>query len=315
MDFVTIRHVFPPITPDQLEPLDPRCTRVQFDAPLGRKDLRSLSEFMTQYPHVTLRMFWSGVRRWRNLEFLEHFGSLKRFLCEGADVKNIDGLRFLPEDLEYLGFRLAGSKHSLQCLRRFRGLRELDLNGQCEDIDVIGELTGLRSVVLSGMNVDLAVLQPLPRLARLMLAENEISTIDSLRGLDSLQILQLYFMSKIEDVDVVADLRSLKLIILDGLPRLERLPDCSNLTALRTVQLESVRPVRDLSPIARAPSLEELLVLRTFHLDERDFAPFVGHPTLARCRLGLGSEQTIAAAEELLGIRELADWPVKIEWD
>lgn len=82
------------------------------------------------------------------------------------------------------------------------------------------------------------------------------------------------------------------------------------LSELRRVHLETMKGLSDLSSVAAAPVLEELLVLDMGHLHPEAFQPFVGHPRLRAATIGLGSTRKNAAVKHLLPLPEVAsrDW-------
>ena len=61
-------------------------------------------------------------------------------------------------------------------------------------------------------------------------------------------------------------------------------------------------PQIDLSPIADAPALEELLVVAANQLKPDDFKPFMGHPKLKAATIGLGSIRNNEQVQKLLGL-------------
>jgi hypothetical protein len=58
----------------------------------------------------------------------------------------------------------------------------------------------------------------------------------------------------------------------------------------------------DMRPVAKAPGLEELFAVDMQHLEPDAFQPFVGHPTLRRATIGLGSDRKNKAVAQLLGL-------------
>jgi hypothetical protein len=78
------------------------------------------------------------------------------------------------------------------------------------------------------------------------------------------------------------------------------------------IHLETMKGLRDLSSIATAPALEELLLVDMSHLLPEDLTPLIGHPNLKTVTLGLGSLRKNEAAQRLLGLPETRD--LKIGW-
>jgi hypothetical protein len=91
-------------------------------------------------------------------------------------------------------------------------------------------------------------------------------------------------------------------VFLQALKQVTRLPSLAALQRLRRVHLETMNGLTDLTPVADAPSLEELLVLGMPQLQPDTFRPFIGHPRFRRVMAGLGSMRKNACVAQLLGL-------------
>ena len=80
-----------------------------------------------------------------SLDFLRHFPTLRRFSadCLFNSLTNIDGLGYLPADVEDLGLGHTRARRSLALLARFKNLTRLFIEGHTKNIDVVGELRRL----------------------------------------------------------------------------------------------------------------------------------------------------------------------------
>src|SRR5258705_8047130 len=138
-DYPIIRAIRSPITDDQLRPLDARCRVVQFDSPLTDSDFKKLAQFLTSYPEMTLRIYGHyGISS--DLSFLHHFPSLRGFQADLYELMDIDGLKYLPDNLEYFGLGKPKKHFSLKPLAKFTKLKDLFLEGHTKDFSVISAL-------------------------------------------------------------------------------------------------------------------------------------------------------------------------------
>src|SRR5206468_12239618 len=87
-----------------------------------------------------------------------------------------------------------------------------------------------------------------------------------------------------------------------ALKNVTSLPSFQNLRQLKRVTLDTMKGISDLSPIADAPALEELLIFGANHLRPDDLRPFVEHPTLKAASIGLGSIRKDEQAQQVLGL-------------
>ena len=70
-----------------------------------------------------------------------------------------------------------------------------------------------------------------------------------------LRYLELWMIRGLTDVSPVGQIPSLRALFLQALRQVERLPDFHEATELRRIRLETMKGVRDLSPLTTAPAL------------------------------------------------------------
>jgi hypothetical protein len=100
---------------------------------------------------------------------------------------------------------------------------------------------------------------------------------------------------------------ALRSLFLQALRRVTQLPDLSAAASLRRVALEGMGGLSDLTPLATAPALEDLLLIDMRHLQPEALRPLVGHPRLRAATVGLGSDRRNRAAAELLGLPRVTE--------
>ena len=308
------RQVSSPLTEEMLRPSTTGRGVVQFDRRLTDEDFGRLGEWFRPYPEMSLRAYGSYDHSITDLEFLRFFPTLRRF---GADalwdsLTSLDGLRYLPADLEELGIGATKSKLDLGALSRFRGLRWLFLEGQTKHLEVISELTNLYDLTLRSITMpDLSWLLPMRGLRSLDIKLGGTRDLALLPRVGELWYLELWMIRGLTDISAIGAISSLRSLFLQALRQIETLPDFSRATSLRRIHLETMKGVRDLRPLATAPALEGLELIDMRHLRPEDLAPLVGLPQLKAVTPGLGSIRKNEAASALLGlplVRWAFDW-------
>jgi hypothetical protein len=167
VDYPFIREVHSPISEKQLRPLDPRCEVVQFSSPLTESDLIKLSRFLVSYRDVPLRIY-GHYGQTVDLSFLRHFPFLRGFQVNVYELTGLDGLEFLPDDLEFLALGQTKRRLSSKSLARFKKLKDVYIEGHTKDFSIISELTEIVYLTLRSISlVDLTPLLPLQRLRSL----------------------------------------------------------------------------------------------------------------------------------------------------
>lgn len=302
-DYPFVRQLAPPLTRDQLRPLDPRCRAVQFSEPLSDAELVEVAKLLQGYRDVTLRVY-GHYQRGCDLELLRHFPFLRRFQVDVFDLGDFRGLRHLPDNLEYLGLGRTRSRTvSLAVLGRFQDLRELYIESHKKDIDVIARLSSLQDLTLRSITLpDLALLKSLNELRSLDIKLGGTRDLGLLPEIGHLRYLEIWMVKGLSDLSPIGGMRDLQYLFLQAIKNVQNIPSLKSLALLRRVHIETMKGITDLSGIAQAPRLEELLVVDMPHLQPEALRPFVDHPTLKRASVGLGSLRKNRDVKELLGL-------------
>lgn len=305
-DYPFLRKVNPPITDDQLSPLDPRCQCVQFADPLSETDHVKLANFLAAYPNVPLRIYGHYSAPVPNLSFLRHYPFLSGLSVEVFLLQSIEGIEYLPESLKVFGFGQTKTKSiSLDFLKRFSRLKNLYLETHRKNIEAVSGLLHLEQLTLRSITLpDLSLLLPLKRLWSLDIKLGGIMDLRLMPQIGGLKYLELWMIKGLEDLSMIAQLTSLQNLFLQALKNVTALPSFRDLHLLRRVTLDTMKGITDLSPIADAPNLEELVVVAANHLSLEDFIAFVGHPKLRAATIGLGSTHKNEQVQKLLGLPE-----------
>ena len=114
---------------------------------------------------------------------------------------------------------------SLKPLVQFDTLRELSLEGQRQDIDVISDLTCLESLTLRSTSLpDLGILVPLQQLRRLAIRLGGTKDLGLLPQIGRLEYFGASDDRGLTDISAVGSLPTLQRLLLVSLSRVERLP-------------------------------------------------------------------------------------------
>jgi len=203
-----------PLGEDQLNPLGPRCERVQFAtypffASPTATDLERLARFLQQYPDVALRVFGNPTTV-TDLDFLRYFTFLRKFYCDVFELQSLDGLRFLPDDLKALGIGLTRKEFSLKFITRFQKLEDLFIEGHSKNFDALEVLKNLKKLTLRSITVpSLSPLAGLPELWWLDIKLGGTRNLEDLRRLRELKYLELWRIRGLENLDPISDLTGL----------------------------------------------------------------------------------------------------------
>ena len=299
------REVRSPLTAEMLRPAVGPAGVVQFRTLLADEDFARLGEWFAQYPDMKLRVYGSYDDSIRDLEFLRHFPTLRRFAADAlfTSLGSLDGLRHLPPELEELVIGETEHRLDLGVLSRFSALKTLYLERQTKGIEVLSGLRSLEDLTLRSITLpDLSLLLPLRRLQSLDIKLGGTRDLGLLPRIGELRFLELWLIKGLSDISAVGDIPTLRYLFLQALRQVDTLPDLAGAESLRRVHLETMKGLRDLRPLATAPALEEVALIDMRHLVPADLQPLVGMPTLRAVSAGLGSRRKNVAAAKLLGL-------------
>lgn len=295
---------------------DPAIRVIQASEPLPAKAWRLLDDVvLAERPDIQLRVygFYSGgcdlsfvteldhVRHFaadclqsaENVEAIAELSQLRSLSIGIFDLKSLDFLQELPATLETLFLGGTRSKKpDLGVIARFDNLRELSIEGQHKNIEVLSELTTLEDLTLRSITTrNLDYVAPLSNLWSFDLKLGGITDISALSNLHSLKYLEAWQVRGLANLEVIASLSCLQNLFLQSLPKVEKLPPLDQCSRLRRIVLENMKGLQDLSPLEHAPSLEEFLLIQGTNFQPEDLSPVLANPNVARAGAGLGSQK------------------------
>ena len=281
---------------DPWRPLHEGCDRVCIQKPKNDLDMQQVSRLWNGRRDVELRLLGYAAR---DFEFLRYFPGLARLNVQVPIIRNIDGLRHVAESLKEFTLASTTERLSLRPLAACAQLESLHLQRQQKDFAKLRSLARLRYVGLSGVSLkDLSALLPFEHLRSLFLGFCKPIDLGLLGRFTGLEAINLMKINNLHDVSALRLGRNLRRIELHWLPHVETLPDLSELARLAEVEIETMKSLRDVSSIARAPALRFLGLWDCKSLTPQSFECLRGHPTLKRLNFGVGrlkDNKTIAA--------------------
>lgn len=301
-----IREIKSPVTEDQLVPLDEKCRVVQFSSLLTDSDHKKLSKFLENYPDVSFRIYGHyGKGQLNDLKFLRFYPFVKSFQVDVFEINSIEGIEYLPENLEYFGFGQTRKKFSLGFLDGFKNLRELYIEGHDKDIEVVSKLTTLERLILRSITLkDLSVLLPLEKLWWLAIKLGGTKNLSMLPKIGRLKYLELWRVRDLKNISPVSKLKNLQSLFLQDLKNVKKLPDFSECRNLKRVTIENLKGLSDLSLslLLKATNLEELIIVSGNNFQPSDFIPLKNHKSLKSALIGLGSTKKNNEVKKILGL-------------
>jgi hypothetical protein len=294
-----IWNVYSPITDSQLNQIDPRCERIQFNEQLTDNDLARLSSFMLQKGIHHIRVF--GHNTVDDLKILRFFNWVKKLSIDVWTIKSLQGIDNYCPHLEYLGVGNTKSKsHSLKFVSGLANLKELYLEGHKKDIEYLVSLNELerltlRSITLPGLDF----LKEIPSLWWLAIKLGGTSNISALTD-SNLKYLELWRIRGFANLLPITKIPTLQFIFLETLAHIDLLPSLNNLSNLRKLSLRDLHNLSNIKSVLEAPNLEELEILGFNKVDTKEFLKLRGHPTLLRASIFVGREKQNAIIHENL---------------
>jgi len=180
------------------------------------------------------------------------------------------------------------SVSSLHFLSNFTHLEAISIYGIARNLSVLSNMPNLRSVALCSLStIDLKFLHKLKKLEELWLQGLRLKDWNSLRQLKQVKAITLFNLPQ-KDFDFLEEMESLQVIKLIRCSKVQRLPSLQKSYHLRRVILETVNRLEDLSGIAQAPNLEDIVVSEADCLSPKAFDCFLNHATIRSILPGIG---------------------------
>lgn len=303
--FVQIKY---PVRLSDLPHLGPECRRVQLAPRYGEssgqkpseRDFQAVAEYLTNRPQVVFRVYGSDTVD--NLEYLRFFKNHHRFEIDLFCLQDFDGLRHLSDGLESLFFGATKATLDLSFLRRFKGLKELHLEGHRKNIHVLSELTNLEYLSLRSATLkDLSLLLPLHKLLNLEIRLGGIRNLQPLWEIGRIRYLHLWKVLGLSDLSPVGKVVTLQNLFLQALPRVTRLPELTRCKLLRRIVLYQMKGVSNLEALSTLTGLRELAVLSMPQLNPQSFSPLSALTTLERVDVWLRNRKKHHEISQILG--------------
>lgn len=304
---------------------NPNLKVIQTRIPLSEQSWKMLNDgLIKSRPEVEIRVYDHGLRSCdlsllRNIPDVENLSldclqsvsnfdfviGLRKLKSISVDIFKLESFEFLeslPQTVEKVLLGTTKSKKpSLRGLSKLKNIRELYIEGQTKDIEVIGSLFELEKLVLRSVAPsDIGFVRSLPKLWSLDIKLGGIKDLSRLEGLENLKYLELWQVRGLSDLSVVASLCGLQYLFLQSLINVTVLPDMSKLRNLRRVYLESMKGLQNIDGVAKAPALEEFIHICSLNMDTEQYESLIRMPSLRKGLFGVSSEKKSEQVEALM---------------
>jgi hypothetical protein len=271
---------------DPWRPLHEACDRIHLQKPKSDLEMQQVSRLWNGRRDVELRLLGYATQ---DFEFLRYFLGLERLNVQVPIIRNIEGLRHVGDSLREFTLASTTVRLSVRPVASCAQLESLHLQRQAKDFGELRSLTHLRYLGLSGISLpDLSALLPFEDLRSLFLGFCKPLNLDLLGRLTELEAVHFMKINNLHNLSALRLAHNLRRIELEWLPHVETLPDLSELASLEEVEIGTMKSLREVSPIARAPALRFLGLWDCKALTPQSFECLIGHPTLKRLNFGVG---------------------------
>lgn len=228
-----------------------------------------------------------------NVDTLSQLRNLNTLSVGIYSLNNFDFLNLLPISLNKLSLgKTKSKKPNLSCLNRFSEIEELYIEGQQNNIEVIGELKNLKKLVLRSISPkDISFLRKPAKLWSLDIKLGGIKDLSQLEGLANLKYLELWQIRGLSDISVISSLPGLQYLFLQSLRNVTKFPDIADLKSLRRIYLENMKGLTDISELIQAPALEEFIYTAAQNMSPEQYQDLLRINSLKRAFFGFGSDK------------------------
>jgi hypothetical protein len=236
------------------------------------------------------------------IERITQLRALKSLSVGIYNLDNFDFLNFLPQSMEKLFLGATKSKKpKLDGLSNLQNIKELYLEGQNNNIEIIGELENIEKLVLRSVSPkNLSFLRKLKKLWSLDIKLGGIKNLSAIEGLENLKYLELWQIKGLSDISVISSLNGLQYLFLQSLRNVQRFPDLSNLARLRRIYLETMKGLEDLEGLFNATALEEFIHVCAQNMTPNQYELLLELKFLKRALFGFGSAKKNSLMENMM---------------
>lgn len=252
------------------------------------------------------------------IEYVEGLKNLKSLSVGIHDLDSFDFLNVLPISIENLSLHSTKSKKpKLDGLLNFPNLKELYLDSQEKNIEIIGDLSLLEKLVLRSVSPkDIRFLRKLKNLWSLDIKLGGIKDLSAIEELENLKYLELWQIRGLSDISAISSLTGLQFLFLQSLRNVVDFPDVGRLKALRRIYLETMKGLTNLDGLFKAPVLEEYIHVCAQNMTPEQYAPLLEIDTLKKALLRFGSDKKNKLIDSMMqkkGIREYSHSPFEFK--
>jgi hypothetical protein len=267
------RTVASPLTAEALTPLPEDCPGIVVNQPMRDDEYRQLAELLERQPDKKLYALQVDSTRQEHIttiDFLKFFPRLRRFTCNLAFLRSLQGVEHLRH-ADSLSLFKSPNRMSAAPLAELTNLKELWLDGHFTDRGALRGLSGLTnfSMGYAGKVADLSFLPP--NLTRFSMNLGSITDISALADLPHLQRLSFHKVHSLADLSPLADATALAYLYLVYLNKVTELFDMSALTELTELIIGALTNLAELRQVLTAPSLTTLSVHEVPNLDHQSW--------------------------------------------
>ena len=226
------------------------------------------------------------------------------------ELKSFEFLNDIQPQLEELNLGATRSKKpDLSPLHRFCKLRELYIEGQSKNIEVLSHLTNLEDVTLRSITTkDISYLTPLTKMWSLDVKLGGIRDLSLAGSMPGIKYLELWQVMGLADIGFISTMIGLQNLHLQSLSRVSIMPDLRALSALRRIYLDNMKGLTDISSLEHAPALEEFIHVSASNMNLSDYEPLLRNPSLRRASAGFGSDKRNCEFEAILRAKQIEEF-------
>jgi hypothetical protein len=256
---------------------------------------------LKKHPNVSIKEYGDSYEIWTDLGFLKHLKHLRK-LNLGGYFRFLD-LSFLSDcpNLEELIVGEPMNKNiSLSPIDQLSKLSSLHITSGFKDLGIINQLTSLEKLSLGGFNTkETAIISECTTIKTLNIRSGT-SELDVIRNMKSITDLEIGDVRKLDNLDFISKLNNLEKLNLWWLSKVEAFPDFKNLVNLKSIYLENMNGLNDVSNLASATNLRLFRFVNAKKLQPSHFHFLKDMKSVEDVRIGFGSNKKNKELENML---------------
>ena len=202
---------------------------------------------------------------------------------DAVKEKDFSFLNCLNPEIKTIALAIGNksANFDIESLLQFGKLENLSIQGWKKKIDTLRDFNTIKSLILRGITTeDYSFINHMKALTALSIRWGKSTDLSALYGNTSIETLEFWRVSDMDNVDILVHLPNLKVVCLKQLKNIKSFPSLSKLSFLKEVRVDELSSLHDFTPLEAVPNLEKFYGGSIKTIPAESLIPVLKNPSL-----------------------------------